>query len=395
VDVVVSTDGVPTNATETQIKQTMAQLAAYANFTLPAPAPAPAAADALEIAGSIPEQAEAASASPTVASPSPQTGPASPSTLRIDFAGAFTRELSASKVASSSSTYLRTISFTSEDDGNGDIRAGSAGAYIYPVFEWTSDASQAVTDFDLASGSDPIGTTDAPQCPAGYELIEQDLNQGGGGNYNYLCLGREGGAPVTAVKFLIFDNAFSGWEYDGWQVVDKDLLAGRGTFHVQTYKYVYIGYKKAGSISEQAEAAIPSPTVAAQASAGDEPSVQHTQRVITGDSYYTISGGMQKDLRGRYDRMGASMGCNDKSIYKQSSGGYYLFQPLGTSSWMVSNEGDMKECKNSGFACSSDGCGSNPAGCNGQWSSNTGTNHPDYAECDEAEWCPEAGFKVV
>jgi hypothetical protein len=68
VDAVVSTDGVPTNATETQIQQTMAQLVAYANFTLPAPAPAPApAAGALEIAGSTPKQAEAAIASPTVA----------------------------------------------------------------------------------------------------------------------------------------------------------------------------------------------------------------------------------------------------------------------------------------------------------------------------------------
>jgi hypothetical protein len=104
---------------------------------------------------------------------------------------------------------------------------------------------------------------------------------------------------------------------------------------------------------------------------------------------------MQKDLRGRYDRMGASMGCNDKSIYKQSSGGYYLFQPLGTSSWMVGNEGDMKECKNHGFADSSRGsCGSNPAGCNGHWVAWTGTT-TDYAECDADGWCLEAGFKVV
>ena len=89
-------------------------------------------------------------------------------------------------------------------------------------------------DFALASHS----SRSRASCPHGYEKIWQDLNQGAGGNYNYLCLRRSGSnPPVTAIRFLRFNHAVSGSSYSGWQLYNQDLLKTSGG------KYCYVGYK--------------------------------------------------------------------------------------------------------------------------------------------------------
>lgn len=161
----------------------------------------------------------------------------------------------------------------------------------------------------------------------------------------------------------------------------------------------------------------------------------------TGDSWYTVSGGMRTELRGQYDRMGSSRTCNEKSVWKMDGGvtsnclsilcapprgnacpsdhpvatditadgccalwtgpcqtcctrgpDYYLYQPDGASHWVVSGEDDMNSCANSAFLISTGNCVNSPSGCETQWQAYTGKD-TSYKECKDT-WCSEPGLSV-
>jgi len=112
----------------------------------------------------------------------------------------------------------------------GDVRIGSGGAYIFPFFQYTSKAADAITGFTLVRDAG---------CPAGFDKTNIDLNKGAGGSYNYLCFTRRSGDPVTDITFLKFDGAYGGLHYDYWHVHPQKLLDS-GSF-----KHVYVGYKLA------------------------------------------------------------------------------------------------------------------------------------------------------
>jgi len=126
--------------------------------------------------------------------------------------------------------YLHNIVFTNVSSGasEGDVRSGSGGAYIFPFFQYTSNASDAITGFTLVRDAG---------CPADFHKTNIDLNKGAGGSYNYLCFTRRSGAPVTDITFLKFVGAYVDLHYDYWHVHPQKLLDS-GSF-----KHVYVGYK--------------------------------------------------------------------------------------------------------------------------------------------------------
>jgi len=130
--------------------------------------------------------------------------------------------------------FLRSITFSENGNGasEGDIRAGSWGAYIFPRFEWTHNENEAVRGFSFVMDDQP--------APAGYEKIHFDLNKGALGTYNFLCVTRQGHEPpVSDVTFLKFRSAFRGVQYNQWRVFPQDLLVNGGG------RYVYVGFKQA------------------------------------------------------------------------------------------------------------------------------------------------------
>eukprot|EP00418_Pyrodinium_bahamense_P079962 CAMPEP_0179062144 /NCGR_PEP_ID=MMETSP0796-20121207/26781_1 /TAXON_ID=73915 /ORGANISM="Pyrodinium bahamense, Strain pbaha01" /LENGTH=702 /DNA_ID=CAMNT_0020759051 /DNA_START=1 /DNA_END=2109 /DNA_ORIENTATION=+ len=141
--------------------------------------------------------------------------------------------------------FLKGISFSESAHGASeeDVRKGSKGAYIYPRFEMTMDASEAIRGFSFVVNSDA-----AP----GYEKIPFDLNKGARGTYNYLCVTRQGSEPpVTAVTFLKFESAFHGLQYNQWRVYPQDLLVnGKG-------KFVYVGYQQAQAQQKTVNVMVP------------------------------------------------------------------------------------------------------------------------------------------
>jgi hypothetical protein len=162
--------------------------------------------------------------------------------------------------------------------------------------------------------------------------------------------------------------------------------------------------------------------------------------------YYTISGGKNVDLRGRYNKMGPEYSCNGKPVYKLDGGwfgtDYYLFQHveadecvglLGcantnyqrwSDSWIVAEEYFMQTCAAhwsnprvglgftppAGVIISQGDCAGDPSGsgCAGKWMAASGTDAGEWFslmdnihqrsihinECD-GFWCTEASLTVV
>lgn len=145
--------------------------------------------------------------------------------------------------------FLLRITFSGCGDGASeeDIRTGSKGDYIYPRFEFTHNASEAIRSFGFVMG-------DAPP-PPGFEKIHFDLNKGARGTYNWLCVSYgQGGPPVSAVTFLKFSGSYSSGQCGEWLVYPQDLLVnGRG-------RYVYVGYKLAQGFWGTTVEQVPTPT---------------------------------------------------------------------------------------------------------------------------------------
>eukprot|EP00002_Diphylleia_rotans_P007457 TRINITY_DN169_c0_g3_i1.p1 TRINITY_DN169_c0_g3~~TRINITY_DN169_c0_g3_i1.p1 ORF type:complete len:536 (-),score=113.14 TRINITY_DN169_c0_g3_i1:37-1644(-) len=80
-----------------------------------------------------------------------------------------------------------------------DLNQGAGGQYIY-LCTSTGEAGfgQPLTDLTAVAAS-----TSSVQCPAGYTRIERDLNTGARGSYIYWCYQRGGVQALTNVAFVV------------------------------------------------------------------------------------------------------------------------------------------------------------------------------------------------
>ena len=76
-------------------------------------------------------------------------------------------------VVSSSKIKTENVDFIPQD-----LNEGSVGKYIYAVKVWTNDPNHAITSFAFTHG----------KAPEGYRRLNQDLNEGAQGRFNYLCV---------------------------------------------------------------------------------------------------------------------------------------------------------------------------------------------------------------
>jgi hypothetical protein len=114
-----------------------------------------------------------------------------------------------------------------------DLNEGAGGKYIYICLK-KGGWENAITHLDVISGNN---SGVAP--PAGFTKIPQDLNQGSGGKYIYLCYKRQAGMlPITNISLISGSsssvknkNAF------GYTIINKDLNEGAGG------KYIYLCYR--------------------------------------------------------------------------------------------------------------------------------------------------------
>lgn len=73
----------------------------------------------------------------------------------------------------------------------------------------------------------------------GFKKLNQDLNEGAGGTFNYLCIQKGYGARVIDIDIVAFEGPFLYEIYGEWRVFKQDLNYGakkRG-------KYIYLMYK--------------------------------------------------------------------------------------------------------------------------------------------------------
>lgn len=109
-----------------------------------------------------------------------------------------------------------------------DLNEGAGGKYIYLCYT-TKGSESPITGLYLLDGVEN-------QPPSGYYKCPLDLNQGAGGHYIFLCWTRsaEAGSPITDITFAVGKNASAP---DGYTKLDKDLNKGAGG------KYIYLCYK--------------------------------------------------------------------------------------------------------------------------------------------------------
>ena len=82
---------------------------------------------------------------------------------------------------------------------NVDMNAGSGGKYIYPLPHFSDNKNDAIAGLAFIQ--------DKALVPDGYRptKIHQDLNEGAGGEFNYLCYTKNGRSKITAVNFIAID----------------------------------------------------------------------------------------------------------------------------------------------------------------------------------------------
>ena len=112
-----------------------------------------------------------------------------------------------------------------------DMNAGSGGKYIYPLPEYSDHKNDAISGLAFIQNSAVV--------PDGYTKIQQDLNEGAGGTYNYLCYTKNLENKMTAIDFIASDKALSDTSIKGNFRFEADLNTGAK----KVGKYVYLLYK--------------------------------------------------------------------------------------------------------------------------------------------------------
>lgn len=84
-----------------------------------------------------------------------------------------------------------------------DLNQGAGGEYIYLCYTEGAGLGAKITDITVIAGDSP----DVP-VPAGYTKLDTDLNKGAGGKYVYLCFYRgEGPGYLDLPQFIVSDQA--------------------------------------------------------------------------------------------------------------------------------------------------------------------------------------------
>jgi hypothetical protein len=114
---------------------------------------------------------------------------------------------------------------------NVDINGGSGGDYIYPVRHISNNKDEAIAGLAFIQ--------DDTVVPDGYTKIDQDLNKGAWGTYNYLCVTKFGENKMTAIDFLASGEKRTETTSNGYFRYEVDLNTGASSMG----NYVYLLYK--------------------------------------------------------------------------------------------------------------------------------------------------------
>ena len=112
-----------------------------------------------------------------------------------------------------------------------DMNKGSKGKYIYPVIEYSNVKSNGISGLAFIQNNQVT--------PTGYTKMNQDLNEGAGGTYNYLCISKSGKNTMTKITFVALNTKCSVATRDGYYVFNQDLNTGTD----KTGAYVYLLYR--------------------------------------------------------------------------------------------------------------------------------------------------------
>ena len=118
---------------------------------------------------------------------------------------------------------------------NQDLNQGSGGNFIYLCYSTDPSCGEPVTDILVKSSIlPPIFLAASGYSP--YSLIDEDLNKGAGGQYIYLLYSKSGTSPLVAISVIAGDSADISAP-PGFTKYPQDLNAGAGG------KFIYFVYK--------------------------------------------------------------------------------------------------------------------------------------------------------
>lgn len=112
-----------------------------------------------------------------------------------------------------------------------DLNEGSGGDYIYLCFKRGTDSNRAINGIEVISGRN-----DRITAPSGFERINVDVNKGSGGKYIYICIRRGKENPITDLRIVSGKSKDLGTP-EGFTLIKKDLNEGSGG------KYIYLCYR--------------------------------------------------------------------------------------------------------------------------------------------------------
>lgn len=114
---------------------------------------------------------------------------------------------------------------------NQDLNEGSGGKYIYLAYRDTA-SGPFITDITFI-----IGENSGIAAPSGYTRLPEDLNQGASGKFIYLCFLRGDGPPITNLGLGSYSEPLPYGDGPYYMMVPQDLNEGaKGR-----YIYLYVG----------------------------------------------------------------------------------------------------------------------------------------------------------
>ena len=118
-----------------------------------------------------------------------------------------------------------------------DLNEGAGGQYIFICLQKGTGAN-VITDIAII-----MGDNSSISAPAGYTKISTNLNMGAGGKYIYLCYKRyPGAAPITNITLISGNSSVLNSYAVGYTIIPQDLNKGAGG------KYIYLCYKKKSTL---------------------------------------------------------------------------------------------------------------------------------------------------
>lgn len=115
---------------------------------------------------------------------------------------------------------------------NGDLNAGAGGKFIFLCVKeaYLGNPGPFVIDVTFV-----VGDNQNVAAPPGYTRLEQDLNEGAGGKFIYLCFLRGSGPAIDELRLQSMDTplqAHANWRYI---MIPQDLNDGAGGQYLYLY----------------------------------------------------------------------------------------------------------------------------------------------------------------